>query len=190
VVLFAAILLAVGLDRLHAEGWLGRRRVLTAVLAAAVVVPLVPAWPYSYVRAGTPSYFTSSAVTRIPRDAVVLTYPVPRFPSSEPMLWQALAGYRYRSVGGYLITPDEGGRGTFRGGRTTWERVTSQAAVGRGVQKYNPGLAMQLRVEMTRLDVRAVVVADRRGSDAVVGLVTLLLGRKGERQGGVTAWYL
>jgi hypothetical protein len=107
------------------------------------------------------------------------------------MQWQALAGYRYRSVGGYLITPDEQGHGTFRGGKTTWERVTGQAPVGRGVQLYNPGTAMQLRVEMSRLGVRAILVANgRRGSDAVIQLVTMLLGRPGEDRGGVTAWYL
>ena len=33
------------------------------------------------------------------------------------------------------------------------------------------------------------LVADRRGSDAVIELVTLLLGRPGETRGGVTAWY-
>jgi hypothetical protein len=190
VVLVAALLLAVGLDRMHAEGLLARRRWLSGVLAGLVVLTLLPDWPYEYDRADTPPYFTSSEVTRIPRDTVALTYPVPRFPSSEPMQWQALAGYRYRSVGGYLITPDEQGRGTFRGGKTTWERVTGQAAVGRGVQLYNPGTAMQLRVEMRRLGVSAILVADRRGSDAVIQLVTLLLGRPGENRGGVTAWYL
>ena len=190
VVLLASVLLAVGLDRLHADGLLQRRRWLTALLAVAVVVPLLPDWPYSFVKANTPAYFTSSAIERIPRDSVVLTYPVPRFPNSEPMQWQALAGYRYRSVGGYLITPDEQGAGTFLGGKTTWERVTSQAPVGRGVQLYNPGSAMRLRVEMDRLDVKAIVVADRFGSEAVVELVTMLLGRPGERSGGVTAWYL
>ena len=190
VVLAASLLLAVGLDRMHADGLLERRRWLTGVLAGLVVLSLLPDWPYDYDRANTPAYFTSSEVTRIPRDTVALTYPVPRFPSSEPMQWQALAGYRYRSVGGYLITPDERGRGTFRGGKTTWERVTGQAAVGRGVQLYNPGTAMQLRVEMRRLGVSAILVADRRGSDAVIELVTLLLGRPGENRGGVTAWYL
>jgi hypothetical protein len=190
VALLAALLLAVGLDRLHADGLLQPRRGLVAVLALLVAVPLLPEWPYSFERAGTPAYFTSGEVQRIPRDAVALTYPVPRFPSSEPMQWQALSGYRYRSVGGYLITPDESGRGTFRGGKTTWERITGQAAVGRGVQLYNPGTAMQLRLEMKRLDVKAVVVADRLGADAVIELVTMILGRPGERTGGVTVWYL
>jgi hypothetical protein len=190
VVLLAAVLLAVGLDRLHAEGLLRPRRALPLSLAALVLLPLTPAWPYTFVPAGTPSYFTSSAVQRIPRDAVVLTYPVPRFPGSEPMQWQALAGYRYRSVGGYVITADERGNGTFLGARTTWERVVVEAGVGRGVQLYNPTTAMRLRVELDRLDVRAVLVADRPGSEAVIELVTLLFGRPGEHRGGVTAWYL
>jgi hypothetical protein len=191
VVLMASLLLAVGLDRMHAEGLLRARPWVTAALAALVVLSLLPNWPYDYVKADTPAYFTSAAVNQIPRDSVALTYPVPRFPSSEPMQWQALAGYRYRSVGGYLITPDEQGHGTFRGGKTTWERVTGQAPVGRGVQLYNPGTAMQLRVEMSRLGVRAILVADGRvGSDAVIELVELLLGRPGESVGGVTAWYL
>jgi hypothetical protein len=188
--LLAAHVLAVGLDRLHAEGLLARRRVLAGVLTGLVVLSLLPDWPYSFERANTPAYFTSAQVNRIPRDSVALTYPVPRFPSSEPMQWQALAGYRYRSVGGYLITPDEKGHGTFRGGKTTWERITGQAAVGRGVQLHNPGAAMQLRVEMERLGVRAIIVADRPGADAVTELVTMLLGRPGERTGGVTVWYV
>ncbi|MCA1713199.1 MAG: hypothetical protein LC789_16800 [Actinobacteria bacterium] len=188
VALLTALLLAVGLDRLHAEGLLQPRRGLAVALLVAV--PLLPQWPYHFERAGTPAFFTSGDVRKIPRDAVALTYPVPRFPSSEPMQWQALSGYRYRSVGGYLITPDESGRGTFRGGKTTWERITAQAAVGRGVQLYNPGSAMQLRLEMKRLDVRAVVIADRLGSDAVIELMTMILGRPGERTGGVTVWYL
>ena len=190
VVLMAAVVLAVGLDRMHADGLLQRRRVLASVVGGAIVLTLIPAWPYEFESARTPSYFTSDEVMKIPRDAVALTYPVPRFPSSEPMQWQALADYRYRSVGGYLITPDERGHGTFRGGKTTWERITGQAAVGRGVQLYNPGSAMQLRVEMDRLDVKAVIVADRPGADAVIELVTMLLGRPGERTGGVTVWYL
>jgi hypothetical protein len=191
VALLASLLLAVGLDRMHAEGLLQARRWVTGAVAAAVVLTLLPDWPYEYVRADTPAYFTSTEVNRIPRDAVALTYPVPRFPSSEPMQWQALAGYRYRSVGGYLITPDEQGHGTFRGGKTTWERVTGQAPVGRGVQLYNPGTAMQLRVEMSRLGVHAILVAEgRRGSEAVIALVTMLLGRPGESRGGVTAWYV
>jgi hypothetical protein len=78
-----------------------------AAVALLCVVPLVPAWPYSYQEADAPPYFSSSAVEALPEGAVALTFPVPRFPASEPMLWQAQAGFRYRSVGGYAYTPTE-----------------------------------------------------------------------------------
>ena len=100
-------------------------------VAALCAVPLLPAWPYSYEPARTPAYFTSAAVERVPEGSLALTYPVPRYPSSAPMLWQAEAGFRYRSVGGYVITPRPDGRGTFAGGVTAWERVVGQAPAGR-----------------------------------------------------------
>ncbi|MEO6205134.1 MAG: hypothetical protein ABIO67_07115 [Mycobacteriales bacterium] len=187
---FAAVLLAVGLDRLRVDGALRRHPRRVAFITLVVVVSLLPAWPYSYQKAEVPDYFTSSEVLRIPRDALVLTYPVPRFPSSEPMLWQALARYRYRSVGGYVITPDAEGHGTFQGGVTAWERAVAPAAVGRPIPLGNTATSMLVRLELAQLQVRAIVVADRPGAPDVVALVTQLLGRPGERTGGVTVWYL
>ncbi len=187
---FAALLLAVGLDRLRGEGALRRHRGRALVVAVVVIVSLLPAWPYAYERADVPAYFTSKEMLRIPRDAQVLTYPVPRFPSSEPMLWQALARYRYRSVGGYVITPDADGNGTFQGGVTAWERAVAPAAVGRPIALGNTGTSMVLRRDMALLQVRAIVVADRPGARDVIALVTQLLGRPGEPTAGVTIWYL
>lgn len=190
VVLCAALLLAVGLDRLHASGALARRPLLAGATAVLCVLPLVPAWPYSYVDAEVPAYFTGDAVDAVPEGALALTYPVPRYPSSAPMLWQAEAGFRYRSVGGYLITPDEDGAGTFRGGITDWERVVSQAPIGR-LGPVAPQVAEALREEQAELGVAAVLVADVRGSEAVLRVVRDVLGRgPDEVTGGVSAWYL
>ena len=186
VVLFAALLLAVGLDHSHATGRLGRGSALAALV---IVASLLPNWPYASVDARVPTYFTTSAVRRIPAGALALTYPVPRFPDSAPMQWQALAGYRYRSVGGYLITSDGRGHGTFRGGVTAWERAVAPAAAGRGAPSM-AGVDRLLLAEMRRLQVRAVLVADRPGAADVNRLVERVLGRRGEHLGGVTAWYL
>jgi hypothetical protein len=189
VVLGAALVLAVGLDRLHAEGWFARRRWVAAAVAVVCAVPLLPSWPYSYERAHTPAYFTTDAVQAVPEGALALTYPVPRFPGSAPMLWQAQAGYRYRSVGGYVITPEEDGSGTFTGGVTAWERVVGQAPAGR-LGEIQPQVRAALLLEMEQLDVEAVLVADRPGSEAVVRVVTDVLGRgPDEVTGGVSAWY-
>lgn len=188
VVLCAALVLAVGLDRLHASGRL--RSAVAVPVALLCVVPLLPDWPYSYVDAGTPEYFTGDAVERVPEGSLALTYPVPRFhPSSVPMLWQAQADYRYRSVGGYVITPREDGSGTFTGGVTDWERVVGQAPGGR-LGPVAPQVAEALREEMAELGVESVLVADVPGSEAVVRVVEQVLGRgPDEVTGGVSAWY-
>ena len=187
VVLCAALVLAVGLDRLHAAGRL--RAAVALPVAALCALPLVPAWPYSYQPARTPAYFTTSAVERVPEGSLALTFPVPRYPTSAPMLWQAEAGFRYRSVGGYVITPGPDGAGTFAGGVTAWERVVGQAPAGR-LRQVEPQVRAAVLLEMEQLDARSVLVADRPGAAAVVRVVTDLLGRApDEVTGGVTAWY-
>ena len=187
VVLCAALVLAVGLDRLHAEGALRPRA--AAPVALLCVLALLPAWPYSYQRADTPAYFTSVAVERVPEGSLALTFPVPRFPASAPMLWQSQAGYRYRSVGGYVITPEPDGSGTFRGGVTAWERVVGQAPSGR-LGAVAPQVRSALLLEMEQLGVASVLVADRPGAATVVRVTTDVLGRApDEVVGGVSAWY-
>jgi hypothetical protein len=190
VVLAAAVVLAVGLDRLHANGWLSRHRWPAVVLAVTCVLPLIPKSPYSYVDADTPSYFTTSAVNRVPKDGVAFTYPVPRYPGSAPMLWQAQARYRYKSLGGYVITRGDSGGGTFAGRITVWERVVGQATRGMSLAA-EPQVLRRLLQELTELHARAILVADVRGSDAVNALVEALLQRPpDEHVGGVTAWYI
>ncbi len=187
VVLCAALVLAVGLDRMHAAGRL--RAAVALPVALVCLLPLLPDWPYSYERSRTPAYFTTDAVERVPSGSLALTFPVPRFPQSAPMLWQAEAGFRYRSVGGYVITPEPDGSGTFRGGVTAWERVVGQAPAGR-LTAVPPQVRAALLLEMERLDARSVLVADRPGAPAVVRVVTDVLGRApDEVRGGVTAWY-
>jgi hypothetical protein len=188
VVLCAALVLAVGLDRLHARGRL--RPAVALPVATLCALPLLPAWPYSYEHAGTPAYFTTSAVERVPAGSLALTYPVPRaHPSSAPMLWQAQAGYRYRSVGGYVITPKEDGSGTFAGGATDWERVVARAHSGR-LDPVPPQVRDALLREMDQLRAQSVLVADVRGGAAVVQVVSEVLGRgPDEVVGRVSAWY-
>ena len=144
-----------------------RHRVRTGALVALCVVPLLPAWPYDFVDAGTPEYFTTAAVRGGAGGLGRADVPGAALPLQRA---DALAG-RGRLplpvVGGYVITPDEDGAGTFRGGVTDWERVVSQAPLGR-LGAVAPQVVDALREEMAELDVRSVLVADVRGSDAVV----------------------
>ena len=73
---------------------------------------------------------------------------------------------------------------------TVWELVVCQAAAC-NLLTAPPQVQRRMLAEMTRLGVRAVLVADRPGSEAVAALVEEVLGRPpDERTGGVTAWYL
>jgi len=122
--LFAAMLVAVGVDHVHDARRLrmlcgrkdavgvvvhaanGRRYMwlaLTSLAAALAVVGWIPRWPYATAPTGVPAYFTSSAVDHIPAGGVVLVSPYPSVEEVQPMLWQAMAGMRFQIVGGYSL---------------------------------------------------------------------------------------
>jgi hypothetical protein len=190
VVLCASVVLAVGLDRLHADGALRPR--LAVVPAVLCLVALLPAWPYDYVDARTPSYFTSSAVERVVEGSVAATYPLPRFPETAPMAWQAEADLRYRTLGGYVISPRPDGSGTFRGGEVTrLEQVLGAARSGKQLIGPAQSLRDLLLSELRRYEVDAFLVAEHvPGSSEVVRFFTEVLRRPpDEVRGGVAAWY-
>jgi len=89
-------------------GKAGPRRKLEAIAAFAAlgiltVVSLMPAWPYDYQAVRVPPWFSSPASLRVPYGSTVLTYPFPRKPHSDAMLWQAVDGIRYRITAGEAV---------------------------------------------------------------------------------------
>ncbi len=83
------------------------------VVGIGVLIPVIPAWPYSNVPADVPSFFTSDDVNQIPSGSLVATYPYALTATAWPMLWQADSNMRFRMLGGYAIGPGAGGVGTF-----------------------------------------------------------------------------
>jgi hypothetical protein len=59
-----------------------------------------------------PSFFRSSLAKQVPRGSVVLTYPFPYYPYNESMMWQAVAGMRFKEVGTYALIPNAKGTAT------------------------------------------------------------------------------
>ena len=121
--LFAAAMFSIGLEELwqrlrrsRSLRRLSRRwRVmaaagLSAAIAAAMAIPLVPGNTQPASSTDIPSFFTSTAVDAIPQGSVVLAYPYPDFsgpslfyqPSHGIMLDQAVAGMRFKLIGGYF----------------------------------------------------------------------------------------
>ena len=120
--LFVAAMFAIGLDevrrRLRAAD---RPRILSpsrrafaassvsVAVAAAVILPLVPADVVPATQTNIPSFFTSAAVDAIPEGGVVLSYPYPdaggpdiffQTPKSM-MLEQVASGMRFKLLGGF-----------------------------------------------------------------------------------------
>lgn len=83
----------------------GRVKVVLAtsvsVLVLATVFTLLPPWPYLNGESNTPAWFTSTATLAVPVGSTLLTYPMADDHDAIPMMWQAVAGFRYRLVGGY-----------------------------------------------------------------------------------------
>ena len=123
--LFAAVILAFGLDRLLAvvkarsirSGAVAGARVGTSAavmaLSLGLLVPLVPVFPYAQGAAGIPKFFSTRAVRNIPFGSVLLAYPYPSPPIyNQAQLWQAEAGFRFKLLGGYAIFRTPNGSGS------------------------------------------------------------------------------
>jgi dolichyl-phosphate beta-glucosyltransferase len=187
--LFAGLLLAVALEELWAGGW--RRRALavaTGVLALAFLVPSAPLQSAPVV--ATPAFFTTSAVTTLPRDGVALVVPFPRKGrDNEAMLWQARAGMWFKMPGGYFVGPGPGGDGTLREAPpTTTSRALDRIRRGERPPDLTPALRRRIAADLEHWRVGSVVLGPMPHRRAMAGFLSDLLGRPPERLAGVGLW--
>jgi hypothetical protein len=139
--LFVAVLLAVGLDALHGvhrrpTSWIARNRSVlagaaTVAVAAVALTPVLTTFdaPLRVVRVHTPPYLREAA-TRPPAGNVVLTVPFAVSGSTQPMLWQAMQGLRFRLAGAALKTPDVQGGPVETGAPGSARRILTDLSVG------------------------------------------------------------
>ncbi len=199
VFLFAGLLLAVGLDRLHAQG-MGRidpgrlAAWACAAVAAIALAPLVPHWPYPIWDTSVPSFFQSSqssAAKSIPTGSVVLTYPFPRGPEhNTAMLWQVEDGLRYRLPGGYVITAGPDGKATFGGVPSPTEALLENIYLGKPLSELSPAVLSLVRNALRTWDIETIVVDPRAPNAAVVApLFCAVLGTRPQSVAHATVWY-
>jgi hypothetical protein len=163
-----------------------------ALLAAAVLAPLLPSAPVVSVPYAPPRYFSSPAVRRIAAGAVVLAYPYPESADNQAMLWQVASGFRFRIIGGYVLTPwDPKARYVTGGGGydaavltpSVVPQVLFEAALGqrsvRDVFPVAPWSKAALRLFIRRYGVDDIVAA-QLGLDPAY-IVSFLTGALGER---------
>jgi hypothetical protein len=199
----AAGLLAFGLDSagLFAVGpGAGRkrrlRRAVTAAVALAALVPLIPRPLPAATAPPVPAGWTGVlAELRLPASAPVLVVPVPMASFTEPLRWEADTGVPASMIGGYFIGPARDGRAATDGSgpaagelflNRLWAgsaRADERAlAGGQGAER-----AAQLRAELAASRAAAVVAVTTPRSPLGKYLAGVL-GRPAARGGQVLGW--
>jgi len=191
--LFAALILAIAVDKLRrAALWKGNRWMSVCaplVIGLGVLVPLVPAWPYTMVPTGTPSYFTTGAAGAIPRGSVALVYPFPDALFADPQLWQADTFLRFKSPGGRFNVPQPPTNMSVPSRMSLTDTILSELSDGQPVPE-DPALRQQLVDQWHSWKV-TTVVAVPGGQDFAQALSYLswVLGSAPASSSGVDVWY-
>ncbi len=209
--LFAGLILAVAVDRLHrALAGRGPRRgrrsrrgsaavaAIPALLAALCLIPLIPVIPLQgFGDPRVPAYFTAAELDRIDPGSVALLYPFPSTPTPDGQLWQAVAGMRFQMPGGYFLVPHGPDHKIAFDPATGYvtDSVTTRALLSLAAG-FPPSETPALRAAMlAQLRVWGVTtllaapVADVRRPARSVQFLTWLVGVPPEPGAGVLAWY-
>jgi hypothetical protein len=193
VALFGGLLLALGMDRLRTAG-LGRvrpgRPAAMVAIAAAVValIPVIPAFPYQDVPIPVPEFFATDASSAIPDNSVLLTYPYPEWPYVQPMYWQAIDGYRYKSPGGYLYTLTSNGSVTQNGTPTETSEFL-QACEFEDAPPATSSIEAEVANDLRYLDISTIVVTEvAPNPECALQLFTAVLGTPARQQSQVWVW--
>jgi len=189
--LCGAVILGVVLERIR-RARLGRNRAASlaapALVAVAVFLPLVPAWPYVMQPTGVPSYFTSRAAEAIPPDTVTLVYPFPDASFANPENWQATTFLRFKLPGGRFIVPQP--RGAASSSRPSLTDTTLSALSTGTPPRRTTSLRVRIQAQLRSWHVRNIVAIPTGANFAQAETyLTWLLGRPPTHSAGADTWY-
>jgi hypothetical protein len=185
--LIAAGLLAVALDRLLASHRRAAQGVAAAVVVS-VVVTLWPSLPFPSTLSATPPFFRTGAVRAIPAGSVALVAPYAEPATSQVLVWQADANFRYRMLGATFPVPDRRGRAEFVGDDNAAWRVIRLLELGQRPDPTDPTLRRQLLALFRADRIDSVLVGPMVHEDRAVAFFATLLGRPPVQQGDVSRW--
>jgi len=203
----ASVILAVGLDRLRSTRAIRRRSIGCAALGLAVLLPLLPARAYPQTPIPAPAFLTTASdVSAIPAGSVVLPYPLTLAPAHSAaridvrsLLWQAVAGMRFRIIGVYGPVPGPGGADATRTQRrlaptaledlALWGLYGTRSALR--APRPDAGEIRLIRTFLVRYRVDTILVDPTVGAhpDTVVTFLTRALGRAPRHLGGTDVWF-
>ncbi len=164
-------------------------RIVGAVVAAAALVPLLPAQLAAADAPKTPAFFTSDrAADALDCDGTVLVLPYPTPAFTDPMLWQADADMSFAMSGGYFIGPGPDGQASF-GGAPSFTRTLFESVYLEGLlQPATLANRRAFAADLEAWDVCAAVVGPGFNSDLVRDEAIRLIGYEPEPADGVMIW--
>jgi hypothetical protein len=181
-------------DQLQLDGMPRARPRWSALLSIGAVVVslgfLFPRTPFPSTDAQVPTFFDSAALRRVPDRSVALVAPFARDTNtSEPMLWQAVAGMRYRMPEGYATGPDANGKFSFLPIPTPLSERMELIQRGEPPKPLTAKTRAQLLAELRRDRVETVIVGPFSEHDRMVEFFTRLLRRPPDTVAGVDVWW-
>jgi hypothetical protein len=192
VVLFAALVLGLALERLRRwprwpSRWVGLE--IAALVAVAVLSPLMPALPYAVRVVDTPAFFTSSAVESVPAGSVAVLYPSTTPADADSTLWQASSGMRFKMPGAYALVPSHGHAGTQQWGTPTLTSGTLGSIVGGRTVAETAPLRHALRAQWRTWNAQTFIVGPGPNEAFARQFVSWVIGRPPVQRQGVYVWY-
>ena len=203
IALFAAFLLAIGLDALYvhhepASSWLAVHRMAATVWATVAVafIAVVPVFvtfdvPVTVGPVQVPPYVRTVARS-LPERTVVLTVPFAVSGSTQPMLWQAVDDMRFDLAGAALKTPGPHGGPVGQGAPGSARRIlTNLTVVGAPEPSGTPAEIGAVLSALRSWRVNQVVVAGAsRDPVYTTGFLTMVLGVAPTVKAGAQVWTL
>jgi hypothetical protein len=142
--------------------------VFSCVLLAALVITLLPDWPYATQPA--PSLSAALTASMPSGDPVTLTYPYATGFTPRPMVWQLKSGYPFRLLGGYAHVAAPNGEDVTIPPPMSPPDLQRFLSAPSGEQ-LGPKLVAITRTTLSKYHVRLVLVDE---SEPGSGLVTRL----------------
>ena len=162
-----------------------RRQVAASALLVAGLISVVPLIPATSTTASTPSFFQpGGGVDSIPAGSVVLVTPFSSRQSTDAMLWQTVARYRFRMPEGDAFTP-----GPYLGPHPSHIQASLDALDQGQVVPASPSERAQALRDLSAFRVATVVAGPSPGRSAIVTYLTTVLGAPPVETRGVDVWW-
>ena len=187
VFLLVGLLVAVFVDAIAATPeW--RPRLLGAGAVGLSVAALFPAVPVLTSPVAAPGFFSRPADLRsLPEGSVILVAPFAAVGIADAMYWQAKAGMWFRMPEGEAFVPSP--YPLYPPPSATEFALVRLADGSVPLAGMDAGVAGEIRADLRRWNVEAVVVGPMPHRDEAVALLSVVLGRGPSGGDGVDVWW-